>query len=128
MLNTHHEQILIWKDQVNNNTTLFGRHDYRKSVCNALFPPKPLLLFSYFFPSLAFYIWMNNFEQRGKNLYTASLAAGNISFRNTPNSNTQRLRDSQFTLGSTNDNHNNNNSSFSFHGNVKYKHTMRLLI
>lgn len=54
---------------------------------------------------------MNNFEQRGKKLYAASLAAGNISFRDT----SQRMRDSQFTLGSVaSESH--NNSSFSFHG------------
>ncbi|KAF1801473.1 kinase-like domain-containing protein [Mucor lusitanicus] len=46
---------------------------------------------------------MNSFEQRGKKLYTASLAAGNISFRDTPNSTSQRMRDSQFTLGSDDD-------------------------
>ncbi|GAN10223.1 kinase-like protein [Mucor ambiguus] len=58
---------------------------------------------------------MNNFEQRGKKLYAASLAAGNISFRDTPNSTSQRMRDSQFTLGSVaSESH--NNSSFSFHG------------
>ncbi|KAK4514116.1 uncharacterized protein ATC70_006124 [Mucor velutinosus] len=58
---------------------------------------------------------MNSFEQRGKKLYAASLAAGNISFRDTPNSTSQRMRDSQFTLGSVaSENH--NNSSFSFHG------------
>lgn len=99
-------------------TWLFALNGFIKTLC--LFGKKPFYLdkcLFFLFPCF-FSRTMNSFEQRGKKLYAASLAAGNISFRDTPSSTSQRMRDSQFTLGSVASD-SRNNSSFSFHG----KHT-----